>query len=131
MGLVILPLIVVAIGIGVLSFFKLLPKFKHQEIEFKEMALGALTSIGTFLAICTLLVLQGKATPFSPLIWISLVMFIIPFTVIHSARNNMQPKIIKLSNILLVSIVFTLLFCSIFYHTIFNLVPILGIETQV
>ena len=127
MGIIILPFLFVALFLAAASLSKLITHFKNKNVGIKEILLGLLVSAVLFGLICLSYILEGSAWALSPAFRIPIFMFFVPFLIHVFFENSKKPKGIRVSIILLISIVLTTILGVVFNDVLFNLVDFLGV----
>ncbi len=128
MGIIILPFLLGALVLGVISFIKVFKQLRTKQVGPKEMLLGLTTSIIIFGLICLSYVLEGQAWALSPAFRIPIFMAFIPFVVHISTEKNKNSKLAYISQIILISVAVTSILGVIFSDLLFGLIDYLGIE---
>lgn len=127
MGIIILPFLFVALFLAAASASKLITHFKKKNVGIKEILLGLTVSAVLFGLICLSYILEGSAWALSPAFRIPIFMVFVPFLMHIVLENSKKPKLIRVSIILLISIVLTTILGVVFNDVMFDLVDFLGV----
>ncbi|MCF2874409.1 MULTISPECIES: hypothetical protein [unclassified Tenacibaculum] len=129
MGIILLPFLLGAIVIGLLSLIKSIKLIRLKEITVKELILGLIVSLILFGLITLIYYIEGQAWALSPAFRIPIFMIFLPFGIHLLFQKNKNLNLVFLSKILLVSISFTLILGIIFNNLLFNLIEYIGIRS--
>lgn len=128
MGIIILPFILGAIAIVIISLMMIVKQFKTKTIGIKEILLGFILSWAIFGLIALSYFVEGSAWALSPAFRIPIYMVFIPFVLYILSKSVTKPKIKYFSMLLLISIVCSGLMALLFYDLFFGIIDHLGIE---
>jgi hypothetical protein len=128
MGIIILPFLLGAFVVGILSLIKMIRLLRKKQVSLKETLFGLATSIIIFGLICLSYIVEGRAWGLSPAFRIPIFMVFIPFVIHILTEKSKNTKLIYISKILLISIIVTILLGVIFNDLFFGLIDYLGIE---
>lgn len=128
MGIIILPFLVVALVLGIISAVKAINQFRIGQVGLKELFLGLITSGVIFGLICLSYIIEGQAWGLSPAFRIPIFMVFIPFVVHISTANSKNSKVAYVSKIILVSVSMSTILGIIFNDLLFDLIDYLKIE---
>jgi len=128
MGIIILPFLLGALVLGIISMVKAIKQVKMKQAGLKELLLGLITSSAIFGLICLSYIIEGRAWGLSPAFRIPIFMVFIPFIVQVSTEKSRNSKIAYISKIILISIIMTTILGVVFNDLFFDLIDYLGIE---
>ncbi len=128
MGLIFMPLLLGALIIGIIAIIKCVKMFMSDIIGINEIAYGCLTSITIFSVIALVYKIKGDAWGLSPFFRLPIYMVFIPFVIYLITTNSKNLDIKYLSEILLISISFSVIISIIFPNFFFRIVHYLGIK---
>jgi|AntRauTorckE5430_2_1112549.scaffolds.fasta_scaffold29819_2 hypothetical protein len=128
MGIIILPFLLGALVLGIISIVKTIKQLRTKQTGTKELLLGLITSSTIFGLICLSYIIEGRAWKLSPAFRIPIFMVFIPFIVQISTEKSKNSKMAYISKIILISISMTAIFGVVFNDLFFDLIDYLGIE---
>ncbi|GJM64134.1 hypothetical protein [Persicobacter diffluens] len=128
MGIIIIPILLLALILGIISIAKTFKQLKRSQITIKELIFGLLFAGTIFGLICLSYIMEGSAWGLSPAFRIPIFMIFIPFAIQIATENSGNYKLLYFSKIILVSIAITTILGVIFNDLIFGLIDYLGIE---
>ena len=108
--MIIVPLFLVALGIGVFALLQLILQFKKNPVNLTQIILGFALSILIFGINALIYYIQGDVWSFSPTFRVILFMVFLPFVVYLFLLVLKQPSLKYVINILLVNIAFAGIF---------------------
>ena len=128
MGLIILPILIGAIIIWVVSLIQLIKLKRNKSIDLKTTIFGILITILIYCGIGLSYSLEESVWGLSPYFRIPFWMFYIPGLggLILMQINNMMIK--NLAKSIIVSVVFSGIVCLILHNYVFGIVDLLNIE---
>lgn len=127
MGIIILPCLLIALFLAASSLSKLVKHFRNKEIGIKEFLLAFLLSAALFGIVCLSYIIEGSAWALSPAFRVPIFMVFVPFVIHVLLENSKKTRWIRVSIILLISIVLTTILGVVFNHVLFNLIDFLGV----
>lgn len=128
MGIIILPLLLGALALGIMSSIKTIKQLRTNQVGIKELILGLLVSIIIFGMICLSYLIRGEAWGLSPAFRIPIFMIFIPYVIYIYTKRSENPELVHFSKIILISIGISTILGVIFNDIIFELIDHLGIE---
>ncbi len=128
MGIIILPVLLVALIIGIIALIKTIKLLILKSIGLKELIFGFITTLILFEQVSFIYMIEGKAWGLSPAFRIPVFMVFIPFIIHIATKKNKNSNVEYISKILLISVVFTVILGAIFKNILFELIDYLGIE---
>ena len=116
MGIIILPILLGALIIATIAITKSNKLFQNGTIAKKEIIFGLLMSVFLFTIITICYIIEGEVWALGPLYRISITAIILPY-VIHILLNiSSNQKIGYTSNLILISIGFSLVLGIIYWN---------------
>ena len=128
MGIIILPFLLGAFVLGIISIVKTIKQLRTKQAGLKELLFGLITSSAIFGLICLSYIIEGRAWGLSPAFRIPIFMIFIPFVVQISTEKSKNSKMGYISKIMLISIAMTTILGTVFNGLFFDLIDYLGIE---
>jgi hypothetical protein len=118
MGIIILPFILGALGILIITIAWINNLSAANKINSKEILLGFLLSVTIYVFITILYIPEGEIWMLSPFLRIPIVAIFVPFTIYLLTKLSSNSKVNSLSTIILISICFSsaigILYCNLF-----------------
>ena len=120
MGMVIIPVFILAFGIGIFAIVKMIMQLKSKQINLTQVLLGLALLVVIFGIILAVFVGKGEIYAFSPAFQIPLYMVFLPF-VIYLVFNSIKTSTLKyIANIILVNIAIAGFFSIGLFYKVYN-----------
>ena len=128
MGIIILPFLLGALVLGIISIVRTIKQIRKRQVGLKELALGLIASCAIFGLICLSYIIEGQAWGLGPAFRIPIFMVFIPFVVHVASEKSKNYNLAYISKIFLISVAMTTILGVIFNDLFFDLIDYLGIE---
>ncbi len=128
MGIIILPILLIAFIISIVAIVKIIKLLRSKRIAAKEIVLGLVVSLILFGLIVLSYIIEGRVWGLSPAFRLPFFMIFIPFGIYLLIRTSKESKMNYISNIILISIGLTGILGVIFNDIFFELIDYLRIE---
>ena len=128
MGIILLPILLLAIIFLILAIVPTLKLLIHKKVGVKELFFGLLTSLSIFGIILICYKILGSAWALGPVFIVPLFLIFIPLAFYFIVWIAKIQKLDYLSKVLLLSVVFSGILAIIFYDFYFDFFDTIGIR---
>ena len=128
MGIIILPFVVAAAAVCIISIRKAIILYREGKMSHKDIYTGAGISFFLYISIAVSYIMEGKAWVLSPFFRLPFFMIFVPFVMYLLFDTAKNERLKHFSKIILISISLTGILGVLFNNLFFGMVDYLGIE---